>query len=116
MLSLITYQFLGATLVTLLAFIIFENSWNIPSENAVISILYLGILGTLFCYFVYVWAQKFVSPMFIVLTFSLEPIFASIFGYYFLSEIMSVKEMIGASFIVSGIIFYKYKQNRLSND
>lgn len=114
-LALITYQFISATLVTLLAFMIFDNNWNVLSENAVYSILYLGLLGTLFCYFVYVWAQKFVSPMFIVLTFSLEPIFASIFGYWFLNEIMSLKEMTGAAFIISGIAFYKYKQNKVKN-
>ncbi|MFA8344213.1 MAG: DMT family transporter [Rhodothermaceae bacterium] len=114
-LALITYQFLGATIVTLIAFVIFDNNWNSLSENAIYSLIYLGLFGTLFCYFVYVWAQKFVSPMFIVLTFSLEPIFASLFGYWFLSELMDLKEIAGAAFIVSGIIFYKYKQHRLKN-
>lgn len=115
-LALITYQFITATIVTLIAFIIFDNQWNQLSDKAIYSILYLGLFGTLFCYFVYVWAQKFVKPMFIVLVFSLEPIFASIFGYYFISEIMNIKEMLGASLIISGIIFYKYKYNRIKND
>jgi len=114
-LSLITYQFAGATTITLLAFIISDNNWNTMSEKTWYSILYLGIFGTLFCYFVYVWAQKFVSPMFIVLTFSLEPVFASFFGYWIMGEIMTLKELAGAAFIVSGILFYKYKQHRLKN-
>lgn len=114
-LSLITYQFLGATLITLLAFVFFDNNWNYLSTNAIYSVLYLGLLGTLFCYFVYVWTQKFVNPMFIVLTFSLEPIFASLFGYLFIDEIMSLKEMFGALLIISGIVFYKYKQQREKN-
>lgn len=115
-LPLITYQFIGATIVTLIAFILFDNDWKSLSNNAVYSILYLGLFGTLFCYFVYVWAQKYVKPMFIVLVFSLEPIFASAFGYLILNEIMTIKEMVGATLILSGIIFYKLKSGGMTDD
>lgn len=108
-LSLITYQFVGSAGITFFAFLLSGDSWPELSSSSLYAIFYLGLLGTLFCYFVYVWVQKYVKPMLVVLVFSLEPIFAGLFGYYFVNEIMTLKELFGAALIICGIIYYKMK-------
>ncbi len=116
-LVLITFQFVGASLITFIAFI-FKGEYSVVMNTAdILSILYLGFIGTLFCYFASVWAQKKVSTITVVLMFSLEPIFAAVFGFFILNEILNAKELFGAALIFTGIIFYQYaKKNRIKID
>ena len=104
--TLITYQFLGASIVSILVFSISNNEPVIIIAKAWISLIYLGIIGTLFCYFIMVWVQKYVSSLKVAITFSLEPVFAAIFGYIFIHEILNTKELIGAAFILTGVILH----------
>jgi drug/metabolite transporter (DMT)-like permease len=77
--------------------------------------LYLGFVGTLFCYFVTVWWQKKVSTMYTALIFSLEPIFASITSYFVLGEYFNTNEFIGAALIFISIIYYSLPKKFLLN-
>jgi len=112
-LTLVTYQFLAASIVSLAAWI-FSDSMSINmSIKAAWSLLYLGVIGTLFCYFISVWVQQFVSSLKVALVFSLEPVFAAVFGFLFLREILNLKELIGASLILGGVILHSILKNRL---
>ncbi len=109
-LSLIFYQFFIAAIVSSLG--LFVNA-NFISKTPILfhpdsinNVLYLGFVGTLFCYFVTVWGQKRVSTMYTALIFSLEPIFASITSYFILGELFNTNEFIGATLIFLGIIYY----------
>ncbi len=117
-LSLIFYQFLVAAIVSFIG--LYINSQFISSEpilfdpNSINNVLYLGLLGTLFCYFVTVWGQKRVSTIYTALIFSLEPIFASTTAYFVLGEYFSKNEIIGASLIFIGLIYYSIPKNLFS--
>jgi drug/metabolite transporter (DMT)-like permease len=109
-LSLIFYQFLFAGLVSFLGLFSKQAIFNFPpiffENEAIYNVLYLGLLGTLFCYFVTVWGQKHVSTTYIALIFSLEPLFASVTNYLVLNEVFTTKEFIGAVIIFGGIVMY----------
>lgn len=109
-LSLIFYQFLFAGLVSFLGLFSKQAIFNFPpiffENEAIYNVLYLGLLGTLFCYFVTVWGQKHVSTAYIALIFSLEPLFASVTNYLVLNEVFTTKEFIGAVIIFGGIVMY----------
>ena len=77
--------------------------------------IYLGLLGSLFCYFVTVWAQKFLSYVTVTLVFSLEPIFAAVFSYFILGEILGTQQLFGATLILLGIIFFEIPLKKISN-
>ena len=83
------------------------------SKNAIPAILYLGLLGTLFCYFFTVYSQKYVPTITVALIFALEPIFASTAAYFFLNERIGNIELIGASLILIGVIFYDIPPKKL---
>lgn len=110
--SIVSYQFLSATIISLIAFFITNNDPVIISNKAWFSLIYLGLIGTLFCYFIAVWVQKYVSSLKVTIIFSLEPVFAAIFGYYIIQETLTQKEFIGASFILSGVIIHSVLKNK----
>jgi drug/metabolite transporter (DMT)-like permease len=118
-LSLIFYQFFSAAIVSGLGLLIHANFISTQPilfhPDSINNVLYLGFLGTLFCYFVTVWGQKKVSTMYTALIFSLEPIFASIISYFVLGEYFSRNEFIGAALIFGGIIYYSLPNYFLTN-
>lgn len=117
-LSLITYQFVSASILSLIGSV--WVGWNSQtpisfiSVDSMISIAYLGIFGTLFCYFVSVWVQKYVSSVKVALVFSLEPVFAALFAYIFVNETLNFKEITGTLLILSGVVLYLLLRNRLT--
>ena len=115
-LSIITYQFFAASVVSLIAWLFTDNLSIEISMKAGLSLLYLGLIGTLFCYFITVWVQKYVSSLKVVIIFSLEPVFAAIFGYFIIQEIMNFKELMGALFILAGVIIHSILKNRIKLD
>lgn len=114
-LSLIFYQFLSASLFSIIGYIIFMpeiiSSSLIQDSSTILRVLYLGILGTFFCFFVTVWCQQFIGSIFLALIFSMEPIFAGITNYIVLDEKFSSKELLGAIVIFIGIIAYSISKN-----
>ena len=115
-LALIFYQFFFAAIFSVFALFFKQLTTGFPpvllNDSAIFSIVYLGLLGTLFCYFVTVWGQKFVSTIYIALIFSLEPLFASITNYFVLGETFTTKEMLGGVIVFSGIIIYSVTQTK----
>lgn len=112
--TIVTYQFLGASVFSLLLFIFTNNQPITISSKAWSSLIYLGVIGTLFCYFIMVWVQKYVSSLKVAIIFSLEPVFAAIFGYIFIHEILKTKELVGAGFILAGVIIHSIVKSRLN--
>jgi len=109
LLALVTYQFLFSALLALVFSIFlspesFTVSYSVESWMAMI---YLGLLGSLFCYFITVWAQKYVDYVTVTLIFSLEPVFAAVFSYYFIDELLGHQQLFGASLILFGILFFE---------
>ncbi len=111
--SIITWQFFAASVVSLSAFFITNTEPVVLSSKSVYSLLYLGLIGTLFCYFVSVWVQKYVSSLKVAIIFSTEPVFAAIFGYFILSEVLNPKELVGASLILFGVVVHSIVKARL---
>lgn len=93
--------------VSLLSFITTFAIENpvIPTDlNAWISILILSIVCTSGAYIVQSIAQKFTSPTHTALIYTGEPVFAAIFGYIILGELLNTLGTIGAILILSGMI------------
>ena len=106
-LPLITYQFISGTVFSLIGLLIVGFDSVIISTGSATAILYLGVIGTLFCYFVSVWVQKYVSSVKVALIFSLEPVFGALFGYLALHETLNGKETSGMFLILLGVILYQ---------
>lgn len=110
--SLIAYQFLFASLFSLVIYITTQPISFAISQTDTISLLYLGFIGTLFCYFVTVWAQKHVDTITVALIFTLEPVFAALFAWIFADELLSSREITGGLIILVGIIVFQVISNK----
>lgn len=111
--TLVTYQFFASAIVGLAAFLFTNNETIIISTKAWGSLIYLGLIGTLFCYFVTVWVMQYVSALKVAIIFSLEPVFAAIIGYLAINEILNTRELIGASLILVGVIVHSIFKSKL---
>lgn len=106
-LSLVFYQFVFAGIISFIGLLINIKGLEIHFENGyLLEILYLGAIGTFFCFFVTVWAQKYISTIYAMMIFSLEPVFASISSYVYSGELFTQLEIYGAMGIFLGLIFY----------
>ncbi len=93
---------------------------TIPTDyNAWINIIILSVACTSGAYIVQSVAQKFTSPTHTALIYTAEPVFAAIFGYIILGELLNTKGTIGAVLILSGMLMtevdFKALLNRKKN-
>lgn len=89
------------SLITSLAF---ETPVMPTSYNVWINILILSVVCTSGAFIVQSIAQKFTSPTHTALIYTAEPVFAAMFGYIIMGEILSNKGIIGAILILTGMI------------
>jgi drug/metabolite transporter (DMT)-like permease len=113
-LSMITYQFVFASLICLVVFLFTNDAPVVLSTKATWSIVYLGLLGTLFCYFVSVWALKYVKVVKVAIIFALEPVFAAAFAYMAVGETLNFNEVLGGTLIIFGVIVFQAKDQIIS--
>lgn len=107
--GLIFYQFLFSGIISVIGLLIYKivSKEEIQFEaSSYFGVAYLGVLGTLFCFFITVWAQKYISTIYTAMIFALEPVFASISSYAYYGEIFTALEVIGAIGIITGLIIY----------
>lgn len=67
-------------------------------------ILFLSLGATLLTLFLQVRYQKVTTPARAAILFSMEPVFATLIAFLFLSEVFSTFEWIGAALILTGVI------------
>jgi drug/metabolite transporter (DMT)-like permease len=64
----------------------------------------LGVLATAGAFFIQGWAQQYSNPNHTALIFTLEPVFATVFAYWFLDQGLSAWECVGGILILAGIL------------
>ncbi|MFM9913877.1 MAG: DMT family transporter [Methylophilaceae bacterium] len=80
-----------------------------PTNQAVSTILILGIGGTAIACFVQTKAQVLTAPTKIALILVLEPVFGGIFGYFLAGDRLTMLNMLGAALIVLAMLASEVK-------
>lgn len=89
---------------------------NISIESW-LSIVYLAIFTTVFTFLLQNWCQKKVNSTVLSIIISLEPIFASLFGFLILDEEIDLFFLIGGGIIILSVIttiLIQYKSTKIS--
>lgn len=98
------FQFFVVGLLSVILVLLFEN----PNIDAIIAcktpLLYAGILTCGVAYTLQIYGQKYTLPVLASLIFSLESVFAVLGGVLILGETLSIKELLGCIFMISGVI------------
>ncbi|MBL0691826.1 MAG: DMT family transporter [SAR324 cluster bacterium] len=106
LLALIIWQSLLCSGLSFLVFLVSPEQWGMANLNlAWQDIVYAGVISAFIANFLQILALAKANPKHAAILFSTESIFAAIFGWLWLEEIMTFGAMIGGSLIVvSGII------------
>lgn len=73
-------------------------------HSAMVPIMYAGILSTGIAFTLQVLAQRDSPPAHAAIMMSLETIFAALGGYLVLSEVMTLRDMLGCALILTGML------------
>jgi drug/metabolite transporter (DMT)-like permease len=63
-----------------------------------------ALFGTVACFIVQAWAQRFTPPTHAALIFSLEPVFAGLTSYVLIGERLGSRALLGATLILIGVL------------
>ncbi len=101
----------------LISIFMFLASW-IAGERLIIEdftsiiiwgLVYLGVCSTTLTLMIQTWAQKFIDSTRAAIMYSLEPVFAVLFGIFFGQEYLTLAFAIGALLIFIGIVWSSAK-------
>jgi drug/metabolite transporter (DMT)-like permease len=73
------------------------------------AIVFLAVFATAFNFTVQTWAQQYTSPTRAAVIFTMEPVFAAIFAYWWGGEVLRSRGYIGAGLILVGIILSEFR-------
>ncbi|WP_371381013.1 DMT family transporter [Sporomusa aerivorans] len=109
-----------AALYGLLFSFVFETPVLPATTTEWVAVLGLAIVCSAFGFVVQPVAQQFTTPERTGILFSLEPVFAALFGFIFLQEILEPQGYIGAALVLCGVLIAGMKKqedfNRYSSD
>lgn len=102
-------QFFVTGLLSLVWMLVFGSSFAVQTDQALWVLAYLSVFATVVTFGVYSYVQKISSPIKVALIFALEPVFASLFAYWFGGERLTFLQVIGGVLIVLAVIISEVK-------
>lgn len=112
----ITFFFMLTTFLVTLSLSLVEfkthpSWWLNVTHSSLLSLLYVGILGTAGYYLIYQYAIKVGSPLIASMTLYLQPITTFIWAYILLGEKLNIGFVLGAIFSLFGAWFATRSRN-----
>ncbi len=101
--------FIAGLSMIILSFLVENKETWVFDKKAIISILYLAIIGTILVFTIYYWLLKHINVVILSLSSFITPIIALILGWIFLNESLSKNVLIGSMFVLIGILFGNLK-------
>jgi drug/metabolite transporter (DMT)-like permease len=95
--------FFTALLCTILVPVL-ETPFVTWDGGLLFSLFVTGVLATALALFVQTWAQRLTTAYHAALIFSLEPLFAALFAYWILGQVLTSREWLGSTLILAGIL------------
>lgn len=106
------FQFVTCSLLSLFAAFAFETVTIQGIYNAIIPILYGGILSVGVAYTLQVVGQKHAKPSHAAIVLSMESVFASIGGIIILKESLGVRGYLGCALMLAGMLISQVQNFR----
>ncbi|HEY5594881.1 MAG TPA: DMT family transporter [Nitrospiria bacterium] len=83
-----------------------------PTATAIAVLLYCALLGNIVCGYIQSRYQRDTTPTRAVIIFTIEPLWASILGYWMLREVIGYWGMAGGALIIAGILVSELSDTR----
>lgn len=105
-------QMITAGIISMICALCFEKPPLSFPVSAMGNVMYLIFVSTLLAYLLQTYAQKFTTANSASLILSMEALFASVFSFILLHEVMNGTMLLGAALIFSSILYIEYKPLR----
>jgi len=86
------------------ASLLVERPIGWPAGNVWFAAAFTGLLATAFAFFVQSRAQQATSPTHTALIFAAEPVFAGLFSFLLIGEVLGPRQILGSALIVAGML------------
>lgn len=97
-------QIAAVAVLATVAALVFETPSLALSVDTWAAIAFTGLVATALAFSLQVYVQRFTTPTHTALLFSLEPVFAALFGWWWASEVLGPQELAGCALILLGMI------------
>jgi drug/metabolite transporter (DMT)-like permease len=91
--------------MTAIAFLTEDLSTIKINENAVLSILYLAVFGSVVTFTSFYWLIKHINVIILSLIAFITPVVALILGYFIYGEVLSTRHFVGAALVLTGVFW-----------
>jgi drug/metabolite transporter (DMT)-like permease len=91
--------------MTAIAFLAEDLSTLKFNENAVLSILYLAVFGSVVTFTSFYWLIKHINVIILSLIAFITPVVALILGYFLYNEVLSTRHFIGSALVLTGVLW-----------
>lgn len=88
--------------------LLFEPRGPVLGGDAWLAAAFLGLAATAAAFLIQTSVQRFTTPTHTALIFTLEPVFAAIFGYWLNGEVLTPLGWIGAALILAGMLVAEF--------
>ncbi len=78
------------------------------STNVWVALLVTAIPATSLAFFVQTKMQQFTTPTHTALIFSMEPVFAAVYAFFFAGEILTLRGLLGAGLVLVGMLIAEF--------
>lgn len=95
---------MGGVFLFISAFVTEDFSALVFDSNAVISVLYLALFGSVVTFTGYYWLMKRLNIVILSFIAFITPVLALLLGWIFMSETLSVLDLAGCLFVLAGLI------------
>ncbi|MCL2407352.1 MAG: DMT family transporter [Defluviitaleaceae bacterium] len=102
--ALSSVQFFTVAFFAFIGMLVFETPTLAELQAAAIPLLYTGLLSSGVAYTLQTKAQKITAPAVAAVLFSTEAVFAAVFGFIILREILTVQEIIGCILVFIAVV------------
>lgn len=111
------YQFMFAGIVQIILAFIFSKEYNFEnwSTKSLLSMLYLAIFGSVITFYAFHYALSKISPVQVSILSYINTIIAILLGWLVLNEEITLKFIIAACFIITGVFITNYKPGMFGN-
>jgi len=107
-LSLVAIQIATVAILSFMASIIFEQPWPALPPRVLGAAAFTGVAATTLAFGIQTVAQRFTSPTHTALIFAMEPVWAGLFSYWLIGEVLGPRALAGCALILAGMLVAEF--------
>jgi drug/metabolite transporter (DMT)-like permease len=115
-LRLALVQIVTVAVLSSAAALLLERPIGWPPGNVWFAAAFTGLLATALAFFVQSRAQQATSPTHTALIFAAEPVFAGLFSFLLIGEVLGPRQILGSALIVAGMLVSEFRRRTMKDE